>query len=767
MSDAELAEREAELERATDASPAPEDLRDAPDPDTLRENADELAIIRRYGGLARRMPGEIADAADEILALLNGRLQAFEARRLENEERNAKVRAAVVAAVEAGRAPRRNGREGMLTRYAKSFQGNLLLEMQELVRFCKDPALREAALLAIQDKFAELSEATARSRAELMRCREEFAAALKACYGSAEKGIRHLLSETIPDDVADALFRQNRDTVPTFGHLLQLYAATIQGDYAENARIHGRDKQVELMSRTLTDADKRFHAWAVRWYADNRATLSQSVEAVTGVPVTSPGALYCPVRVLRPRDGFSAEASAWSPIPGALSRRVPHTLDFDEGANFLRVLMEQAEVRAQTVGYAAVGISLRDTFASREVQEAVRRNVGAADMRAVTDHIRDVLVQDRTRNDHSLDLLNVTRRWMARFAISGNLHSALAQPASIPVWANVMLGGEQIGLARVGHYMAHVDREAVAELVADDGYAARYEMGWSEAVQNCILNPARGRVAGKIGWVYDQGMKLSTFADKACTLWIAQGFYRDATDHYLRRGFALDEAKRLARALTWAMVEATQQSGRVEFMNRFQRNGELAKAVFQYRTAQLLANNYLIHALREAKAGTPGARGRLLRAIAINTIVVPAYLTAVGWLWSLFMGDEPPEEDTSKWPPLMREMLWAMVENTTAPLFVADVIAAAGVKPLLGLSTWGDGGVIPAVDSARRITGHAANAVKDAWKFIVTQPLSPLDYEREVTTDKVLGDLMRLFGDTAAPVRQGRRWYKNRFGKED
>lgn len=767
MSDAELAEREAELERATDASPAPEDLRDAPDPDTLRENADELEIIRKYGGLARRMPGEIADAADEILADLGGRRQAFEARRLENEERNAKVRAAIVAAVEAGRAPRRNGREGMLTRYAKSFQGNLQLEMQELVRFCKDPALREAALLAIQDKFAELSEATSRSRAELMRCREEFAAALKACYGSEEKGIRHLLSETIPDDVADALFRQNRDTVPTFGNLLQLYAATIQGDYAENARIHGRDKQVELMSRTLTDADKRFHAWAVRWYADNRATLSQSVEAVTGVPVTSPGALYCPVRVLRPREGFSAEASAWSPIPGALSRRVPHTLDFDESANFLRILMEQAEVRAQTVGYAAIGISLRDTFASREVQEAVRRNVGAADMRAVTDHIRDVLVQDRTRGDHSLDLLNVTRRWMARFAISGNLHSALSQPASIPVWANVMLGSEQIGLARVGHYMTHVDREAVAELVADDGYAARYKLGWSEAVQNVILNPARGRVAGKIGWVYDQGMKLSTFADKACTLWIAQGFYRDATDHYLRRGFALDEAKRLARALTWAMVEATQQSGGVEFMNRFQRNGELAKAVFQYRTAQLLANNYLIHALREAKAGTPGARGRLLRAIAINTIVVPAYLTAVGWLWSLFMGDEPPEEDTSKWPPLMREMLWAMVENTTAPLFVADVIAAAGVKPLLGLSTWGDGGGIPAVDSARRITGHAAKTVKDVWKFIVTQPLSPLDYEREVTTDKILGDLMRLFGDTAAPVRQGRRWFKNRFGKED
>lgn len=767
MSDAELAEREAELERATDASPAPEDLRDAPDPDTLRENADELEIIRKYGGLARRMPGEIADAADEILADLGGRRQAFEARRLENEERNAKVRAAIVAAVEAGRAPRRNGREGMLTRYAKSFQGNLLLEMQELVRFCKDPALREAALLAIQDKFAELSEATARSRAELMRCREEFAAALKACYGSAEKGIRHLLSETIPDDVADALFRQNRDTVSTFGNLLQLYAATIQGDYAENARIHGRDKQVELMSRTLTDADKRFHAWAVRWYADNRATLSQSVEAVTGVPVTSPGALYCPVRVLRPREGFSAEASAWSPIPGALSRRVPHTLDFDESANFLRVLMEQAEVRAQTVGYAAVGISLRDTFASREVQEAVRRNVGAADMRAVTDHIRDVLVQDRTRNEHSLDLLNVTRRWMARFAISGNLHSTLVQPASIPVWANVMLGGEQIGLARVTHYMTHVDREAVAELVADDGYAARYKLGWSEAVQNCILNPARGRVMGKVGWAYDQGMKLSTFADRACTLWIAQGFYRDATDHYLRRCFAPDEAKRLARALTWAMVEATQQSGRVEFQNRLQRNSELAKAIFQYKTAQLLANNYLIHAVREAKAGTPGAKGRLLRAIVINTVVVPAYITAIAWVWSLFMGDEPPDEDESRWTPLMKEFLWSMVDNTTAPLFVASSIAAAGVKPLLGLSTWGDGGGIPAVDSAVRITGHAARTLKDATLWLWQKGFNPLDYENEVTTDKVMEDLGRLFGDFAAPVRQGRRFIRNRFGRED
>lgn len=766
MSEEKLAAYEAEREAVVNANPTAENLRDAPSPDRVKEAQDELVLARKYGGLIRKMPGEISAASEEILSILDGRLQEFEARRLENEERYATIRAAFVNAVNSGKAPRATGKKNAVVRFFESFQGNVVLEMQNLIRYCTDPELRQAALDAIEELTVEITEGGTNYRNELCRCRTDIADGLKAAYGNEVKGIQHL-KERLPDEVADAIFSQNRDLAPTYGNLLQLYASAIQADYAENAREHGRDKQLKLMEDTLTDGDKAFHAWAVEWYRKGRGTLSDAVEAVTGVPVTSPDPLYCPVKIDTPHDGFDAEVVAWSPIPRALSKRVTHSLDFRESANFLDVLMEEAEIRAQTIGYSALGIMLRDTLASREVQEAVRRNVGGDDMKDVTDHLRDIVAGDAGRErDRTLDALNVARKWVARFAISGNLSSAMMQPASIPVWANVMLGGEQLGLGRVFKYMTHVDRDAIRELVESGGARARYDMGWSEDVQNMMMNPSAGRVRRWIEEKYDKGMVVSSFADRCSTLWIAQGFYRDAKARFLGRGETEEEAKRKALALTWAAVEATQQTGRTEYLNRAQRgSSKVGKAVFQFRTAQLLANSYLIQAFREAKAGTPGAKGRLARALAINAVIVPAYMTSVSALWAYLLGDEPPEEDESRWPDLMREMAWSMVENTVSPLFVVNVLAEAGVKPILGMQTYGQSSGVPAVDSSVRLFQHGSKTLYDAGRW-AAQNLTAMDYEEEVTIDKVMGDLMRVGRDLAAPVRHVYKLYKNRFAEE-
>ena len=767
MSEAKLEAYMEEREKIVNANPTAEDLRDAPSADKVRQAADELVLARKYGGLVRQMPGEIADATDEIMTLLDGRLQEFEQRRLEREERNDKVKNAIIAAVMAGKAPAARGEKSRAVKFVESFQGNVALEMQNLIRYCKDEGLRQAALEAIEELHIAISEGGTDYRNELAKCREEVNDGLTASYGNAVKGINHL-KEPLPTEVASAIFGQDRAMTPTYGHLLQLYASTIQQDYAENAKTYGRDKQLELMEQTLTDGDKAFHAWAVDWYKANRATLSTAVEAVTGVPVTSPDPLYCPVKVERQRDGFAAEVVAWSPIPRALSKRIPHGLDFKESANFLDVLLEEVEVRSQTIGYSALGIMLRDTLASREVQDAVRRNVGAADMAAVTDHLRDIVAGEAGKDkDRTLDLLNTARKWMARFAISGNLSSAMAQPASIPVWANVMLGGESLGFMRVFKYMVNVDKDAIRELIQSGGARARYDLGWSEEVQNVILNPSRNRILRAVEKVYDKGMLVSQFADKCATLWIAQGFYRDAKARFLARGETEAEAKRKALALTWANVEATQQTGRTEYMNRAQRgSSKIAKALFQFRTAQLLSNNYLIQSLREAKAGTPGAKGRLARALAVNAVVVPAYLTLAHALWAFLMGDEPPEDDESRWPTLAKEMLWSMCENTVAPLFVVNTLAEAGVKPLLGQQTYGTSSGIPAIDSTARLIQHGSKAVTDATKW-ATQNIGVFEWEKEVTTDKVMEDLTRLARDLMAPVRHGTKLYKNRIKEED
>ena len=762
MGEERLASEIAEMERRLAADPTADDYVPMDD-DARREMADRLALARKYGGLVRRMPGEIADAADEILSNLNGKRQAFEQRRLEREERCRAVVEPIVKAMEAGGNGFR-GEKWAVTKWIESMQGNIALEMQNLVRFCPDPELRRAALEAIDEVLVWISEGESRYLTALHEAQTELNEGLAACYGSAEKGIRHLTGERIPEDVAVRIFTQGGRR-PTYGQLLQLYASAIQSDYRENAEKHGRTAQLPLMEQTLTDADKAFHAFAVEWHRRNRRALSDSVEAVTGLPVTSPDALYCRVCVKGDPEGIPAHVVAWSPVPAALNRRVRHGKDFDESAEFFSVLSRQCEVRAQAVGLSMTGILLRDTIGSREVRLAAERHVGRDDIARVMDHVRDILVQDADgAADHSMDPVNVARKWAARFGISGNVSSALAQPASIPVWANVTLGGKHIGLANVARYMATVGtkeaQDAVDELVADMGFKARYEMGWSEEVANVIKHPSRNAALRFIEKGYDKGMVLSHWTDRLCSLWIAQGFYRDATRHFLERGEAPEEAKRKARAITIAAVEATQQSGRVSALNALQRKkgvgGSVARAFFQFKTAQVLSNNFIIQSVREvaARPTDKAAWGQLVRSLFIASSLVPAYMAAKGALWAWLMGDEPPEEDPEKWPEWFRELCFEMVSGVTAPVFFAQQVVETPLKNLLHLRTYGRDSGMPAIDGAMRFVKTLSDVVVDAF-----------DVEDALHWDKVLADLDRLVRQAAAPYRHGKRMYDNRWGE--
>lgn len=765
MGEERLASEIAEMERRLAADPTADDYVPMDD-DARREMADRLALARKYGGLVRRMPGEIADAADEILSDLNGKRQAFEQRRLERENEDKAARDAIVDAMRAGSATDFRKPQGRLGRYADAMQGNLTLEMQNLVRFCRDPEKRQAALEAIETLQAWISEATGRYRVVLGEAQRELREGLAACYGSAEEGIRHLLKDELDPETAAKIFK-SRDKVPTYGQLLQLYASSIQSDYRENAEKHGRIAALPIMEQTLTYADKAFHAFAVEWYKRNRRALSDAVEAVTGLPVTSPDALYCPVRVQTEADGFSADAVAWSPVPAALNRRVRHGLDFNEGVNFLSVLQEQAEIRAQTIGYSAVGIRLRDILAHRETQKAARETVGKRDIKTVLDHVKDVLVQNAARKDESAFFapLNLARKWIAHFALAGNVPSAIKQLASMPVWANAMLGGHEIGLRRTMHYLATVGtdegRAAIRDLAESDGFKARYTMGWSEETQNILMNPSKSRILRYVEKAYDKGMIVNKAVDAISCLWMAQGFYRDARAHFLSKGLAPDEAKRMALAMTWSVCESGQQSGRIENMNSLQRKGGAGvSAIFQFKTAYLLQNAYLLQAIKEWRAGTPGAMGRAIRAAFINCVWIPAFVQCVNLAWSALMGDEPPEEDPEKWPKWLKDFGWSMIDGVTAPMFGVSTAAHTAYDAVTGNWSWSQSSGIPAIDSAIRVTGDAVRAAADLFKTVTC-----LDAEEELTSEKLQKDVWRLLKDIAAPVRHGKRMYDNRWGE--
>ncbi len=773
MSEENLSEEISRLRSIVENDPTRDDAGDT-QLGYVEEAADKLAIALKYGGMIRWMPGKISEAADEIMGLLKGRRQAFEQRREQRKARNEAIRKALIDAIENGAGGVFREKDGGVSRYLQSMQGNLTLEMQNLIRFCKDPALRQAALEAIEALQIEISEASARYRVVLGEAQRQLREGLSAVYGDADAGMRHLLGDEIPEEAARAIFK-TRVTRPTYGQLLQLYATTIQSDYRENAETHGRTEQLPMMEATLTDQDKRFHAWAVEWYRQARQSLSDAVEAVTGLPIRSPDARYTPARMDDDPDGVPAEVVAWSPIPRALNRRIRHARDFKETVNFLSMLQEQAEIRAQTIGYSETGILLRDTIANREVQAAARKNVGEGDMKRVTDHVRDVLVQGAAHKGESAFFapVNAARAWMARFYLSGNIPSAIKQLASMPVWANALLGGREIGFSGVLRYLTTVGTEegraAVRELMESDGYRARYVMGWSEETQNVLQNPSRTKFVRAIAKVLDKGMIVNKFVDGVSCLWMAQGFYRDATANFLAKGFDEAEAKRRAMALTWSCLESGQQSGRVENMNAIQRDkgatGAAAAAIFQFKTAFLLQNNYLFQALREWRAGTPGAKGRFLRAATINGLYIPAFCMAVNALWKAILGDEPPEEDPEKMPSWFKEMAWSMVNGVTAPMFGVSMAAHSLYDAVTGSHNYASDAGLPAVEGMVRTVRHGATVFYDLGHGALER-VNAFDLEDEVTSEKIKGDVDRLLRDLAAPYRHGSKLYQNRVGDE-
>ena len=731
--------------------------------------ADKLAIANKYGGMIRWMPGDIETAAVEIMEQINGKREAFEKRRDEIKNADKTLRDAIIAAVEAGGTTDYRKQDGAIVRrmgqYADSLIGSLNIEMQNIIKYCKDEDKRKAATDAFNEIAIIIGRAAEKYRLTIGQANSELNAGLTAAYGNAEIGIKHL-SDKLPENIAKRIFTQQRQTIPTYGQLLQLYATAIQVDYKDNADKFGRTAEIAEMEAALTPQDKILHAWAVGWYKDNRLALSSAVEAITGLPVSSPDEHYVPARMLNEPSGFSGRHEAWSPVPSALNRRIKHKLDFNEAVSFLSVMTEAAEVRAQTIGYGMAGIRLRNVLAHHDVQAAVRKNVGRREMQVVTQHVEDVLLQgiERKDSDAFFRMLNFSRRWLARFYLSGNLMSAAKQLASRPVWANV------VGFKDAARYWAsagtEAGRQAIRDLMESDGFKARYTMGWSEEVQNILRNPSKHRLVRYIEKAYDKGMLINKFFDALACLWMAQGFYRDALSAQIDRGYGLSEAKERAAAITWSVCENGQQSGRIENMNQIQRkHPEISGALFQFMTAYLLQNNYEIQAAREWHHGTPGAKGRFLRAAIINHVLIPGYVELVMIAWRALMGEEPIPDDPDKLPQYLKDLIWSCAFGPAAPLYMYAQMGRSMYDKVTGYKQQyhSINSGIPA-EGIIRVGGGIGTLIVDLGKGAV-QEITPIDFEDEVTTDKLMTDLNQALKLTVAPYRHAEKAISNRVGK--
>lgn len=714
---------------------------------------DWVVVLNMYGAMNKWLPGQIIEASNEIVEQLTGAREKFEEERKRRMEADAEIRNALIDAVEAGGELAVNAEAGLFDKLSDSIIGNLQLRLEDMISYCKDPEKRAKALEAIQEIMYIVSRASERATIIEAQANQELNAGLQAAYGDADKGIKHL-NEPIPEEVAKQIFHQRkRGSPPTYGHLLQLYSECIQSDYSENVKKHGRDKQIELMKRTLTPQDMMFHSFAVSWFRQNRKELSDANKEVTGMAIRSPDPMYTPVRVLNEKTGFSGNFRAWSPIPSTLSKRVRHGLDFNEDAHFLQILQEQAKTRADVIAKAMAGIRLREILAHHDTQAAVRKNCQPGTIEKINEQVVDSLMGIDSGSDPITNVINVGRSWLARFYLAYNLKSPMSQLASIPVWANV------IGFRNTMKYMLDVDHDAMRELYESDGYKARYIAGWSEETMNILRHPPKSKIGKGINKFYDVGMIPLQKFDEIASMRIGQGLYRSLKAAFLDKGMSEEQAKQKASTIVWSYVEQTQQSGRAEFMNRWQRRKPaLAGLVFQFMTSPLLQLNYELQAIREVSRGTPGAKARLARALVINHVIVPGLMHLINSAYGWMLGD-PPDNDDEGLPNWAKDLIVEMIMGQSAPLFLLYSIGEDLFGKLVGSKPrYQSTGSLP-IEGITKVYSDGFRLAIDTAKY-GTQHLDAFDFE-EVTGEDMLEDLWRFGSDVFSPARMYRRYRRN------
>ena len=148
---------------------------------------------------------------------------------------------------------------------------------------------------------------------------------------------------------------------------------------------------------------------------------------------------------------------------------------------------------------------------------------------------------------------------------------------------------------------------------------------------------------------------FTKYGDIVPILIFGQGYYRHILDTAAVAGMTEERAKRYAMDQLWLVVEASQQSGLMMNRAEWQRNDSLGRAVGQFISTpqQFLAKG--IHDYRmwrgAIESGDKEAIKKTSKQITKTTLInmaLAGLYNGVGWAWRMLLGDEPKEEDLTR-----------------------------------------------------------------------------------------------------------------------
>lgn len=445
-----------------------------------------------------------------------------------------------------------------------------------------------------------------------------------------------------------------------------------------------------MFNKYISSNDMTFLVWMRNWYRQNLTDLNEKVLVpISGIKQYSPGENYFHVKMRqKTRQGTDVKARAWSPLPSWLTPRVRNELDFDERTDILTLWYARMREGAASIAYAKLGLNLTDILLNPGFKDALVDNHGETALRRLTEHITDILSGGARleESDDSIALADKLRAWQTNLTLSCNYISALKQMTSCPVYAL----RHDIDFGMVWNFITHVDQASINKLMKSDGWRARYDSGLSEAMQNAMRVNARtgGAVANVLHQLYNAGFKVMEFGDAVPCVWVGQGLLRYFTAQIRdKEGGAAtmseEEIEEKALARTWAAIEMTQQSKRVENLNAMQRSGSgMGRFLFQFLSSPVQQLSYEIQAVREALAarGTDHAKEankHLYRVLVVNHILMPNFLYMASIVGGLPLG-KIPDKESVYWDFFLNTLL-----GQYGCIFLAGAVAEGTMSGLI------------------------------------------------------------------------------------
>lgn len=738
------------------ASAAMEDLE-------TRKAMAKLALLDKYGAMTSLMPGQILDLQEEALGYLQSEAVKLaelwrDSRAFENS-----VRADLASSITGPKGQRYQEKGIFNGKLFNALNGMLRLRLKHLTRFAPDEK-RKSADAAINQLMVLLGDGETAYNRQLQADREAFYSGLAEIFTdsrgkinmSAIKKYLNRMTENVPVELSREISNQGYAEGMTWGQMLQLLVSLEQRSFKNAIEENGRVGQAEKIRAALSDEDVKFVDWIRAFYSENRKVISPVLKRMVGLEVDSPDPLYAPVKRSmddRARGLHSDPSPRWDPIASVFTRRIENSRDFDESASIIGMFFDRSNETAKLVAWAERGSLLRGIFTDAKIQNAIRRSFGNGELSTILKQLEYTLNGGKSGGSTPGELAAVDKALnFTTYAYLGfNPLSAAKQTTSITVWANALPGG----FKDLWKYMTNVDTKVIKHLKESEEYKVRYGnevgSGQDQATkilnQNPSLNPIVRMFSGAGMWLLKKG-------DFVPGGWIAQGVYKDRLDMHLQEGMEEEAADKLAITETFNLLEETQQSGRSYNTSELQR-GDYSRLLTQFATSSLQQLQYETQALRElvdmvrynmGEKKIAAAREKLLRAVVINHLLIPAALNFVTALFKAAVGDEPPWEKEGWHWTLLTEILMGQFSR----VFFLGIFAQTSLKALFNREMPRMTQVLP-VEGAIALGGSIAITAHD---FLTLNP------------ENLQKDFERLMKSTA-PTRIPYKIYKRMTGDSD